>query len=51
MNINVLRSESTGSIHIKSADPAEPPAIRFNFLSVAARPRRACSPPSARDGS
>ncbi len=36
MNINVLRSESTGSIHIKSADPAEPPAIRFNFLSARA---------------
>ena len=34
MNINVLRSESIGSIHIKSADPAEPPAIRFNFLSA-----------------
>ena len=34
MNANVLRSESTGSIHIKSADPAEPPAIRFNFLST-----------------
>jgi choline dehydrogenase len=34
MNINVLRSESTGSIHIKSANPAEPPAIRFNFLST-----------------
>jgi len=34
MNVNVLRSESTGSIHIKSADPAEPPAIRFNFLSA-----------------
>jgi choline dehydrogenase len=33
MNINVLRSESTGSIHIKSSDPAEAPAIRFNFLS------------------
>src|SRR5262249_18497882 len=31
-----LRSESTGSIHIKSADPAEPPAIRFNFLSARA---------------
>ena len=39
MNVNVLRSESTGSIHIKSADPAEPPAIRFNFLSARARPR------------
>ena len=36
MNINVLRSESTGSVHIKSADPAEPPAIRFNFLSARA---------------
>jgi choline dehydrogenase len=35
LNINVLRSDSTGSIHIKSADPAEPPAIRFNFLSSA----------------
>jgi choline dehydrogenase len=34
MNINVLRSESIGSIHAKSADPAEPPAIRFNFLSA-----------------
>ena len=36
MNVNVLRSESTGSIHIKSADPAAPPAIRFNFLSARA---------------
>ena len=34
MNVNVLRSESLGSIHIKSSDPAEPPAIRFNFLSA-----------------
>ncbi|MBS0524159.1 MAG: GMC family oxidoreductase N-terminal domain-containing protein [Proteobacteria bacterium] len=34
MNINVLRSESIGSIHARSADPAEPPAIRFNFLSA-----------------
>lgn len=33
MNVNVLRSESIGSIHIKTANPAEPPAIRFNFLS------------------
>lgn len=33
MNVNVLRSDSRGSIHIKSADPAEPPAINFNFLS------------------
>jgi choline dehydrogenase len=29
-----LRPESTGSIHIASADPAAPPAIRFNFLSA-----------------
>jgi choline dehydrogenase len=33
MNINVLRSDSTGSIHIKSADPTQAPAIKFNFLS------------------
>ncbi len=31
---NVLRSESTGSIHISSADATKPPAIRFNFLSA-----------------
>ena len=35
MIINVLRSESIGSIHATSADPAAPPAIRFNFLSTA----------------
>ncbi|MBM86358.1 MAG: choline dehydrogenase [Rhodospirillaceae bacterium] len=34
MIVQVLRSESTGSIHIQSANPAEPPAIRFNFLSA-----------------
>jgi choline dehydrogenase len=34
MNVNVLRSESTGSIHVKSKDATEPPAIRFNFLST-----------------
>ena len=34
MNVNVLRSESTGSIHITSTDPSQPPAIRFNFLST-----------------
>ena len=34
MNINVLRSESTGSIHITSRNPADPPAIRFNVLSA-----------------
>jgi len=28
-----MRPESNGSIHIKSADAATPPAIRFNFLS------------------
>jgi choline dehydrogenase len=28
-----MRPESKGSIHIKSADAATPPAIRFNFLS------------------
>jgi choline dehydrogenase len=32
--MNILRSESTGSIHIASADPTTPPAIRFNFLSA-----------------
>jgi choline dehydrogenase len=36
MNINVLRSESIGSIHVKSGNPADPPAIRFNFLSAPA---------------
>ena len=50
MNVNVLRSESTGSIHIKSADPAEPPAIRFNFLSPGPT-ATACWPPSARAAS
>ena len=33
MNVNVLRSDSLGSIHIKSPDPSAAPAIRFNFLS------------------
>jgi choline dehydrogenase len=33
LNVHVLRSDSRGSIHVKSADPAAPPAIRFNFLS------------------
>ncbi|HEY9568937.1 MAG TPA: GMC oxidoreductase, partial [Thalassobaculum sp.] len=28
-----LRSESRGSIHVKSADPSVPPAIRGNFMS------------------
>ncbi len=30
-----LRSESLGSIHVTSADPAAAPEIRFNFLSAA----------------
>jgi len=34
MNVNVLRSESTGSVHVTSADASAPPAIRFNFLST-----------------
>jgi choline dehydrogenase len=34
MNVNVLRSESLGSVHITAADPGLPPAIRFNFLST-----------------
>jgi choline dehydrogenase len=34
MNVNVLRPESTGSVHVTSNDPANPPAIRFNFLST-----------------
>jgi choline dehydrogenase len=32
--MNILRSESTGSIHVSSAAPRTPPAIRFNFLSA-----------------
>jgi len=31
---NILRSESTGSIHVASSRPDTPPAIRFNFLSA-----------------
>jgi len=34
VNVNVLRSESLGNIHIKSADPTLPPAINFNFMSA-----------------
>lgn len=34
LTVHVLRPESTGSVHIKSTNPAEPPAIRFNFLSA-----------------
>jgi choline dehydrogenase len=32
--MNILRSESTGSIHITAKTPTTPPAIRFNFLSA-----------------
>jgi choline dehydrogenase len=32
--MNILRSESTGSIHVRSKLPNVPPAIRFNFLSA-----------------
>jgi choline dehydrogenase len=31
---NILRSESTGSIHVSSKAPNQPPAIRFNFLTA-----------------
>jgi choline dehydrogenase len=29
-----LRPKASGSVHIRSADPADPPEIRFNFFSV-----------------
>jgi choline dehydrogenase len=32
--MNILRSESTGSIHVKSCSPHTPPAVRFNFLTA-----------------
>jgi len=32
--MNILRSESTGNIHVTSRSPNTPPAIRFNFLSA-----------------
>lgn len=32
--VNILRSESTGSIHVTSKAPHQAPAIRFNFLSA-----------------
>jgi len=32
--MNILRSESTGSIHVSSKAPHTPPAIRFNFMSA-----------------
>ena len=32
--MNILRSESTGSIHVASKSPQTPPAVRFNFLTA-----------------
>jgi len=32
--MNILRSESTGSIHVRSVDATTPPAIRYNFLTA-----------------
>ena len=32
--MHILRSESTGSIHVTSSAPRTPPAIRFNFMSA-----------------
>jgi len=32
--VNILRSESTGSIHVTSKLAETPPAVRFNFLSA-----------------
>ncbi len=32
--VNILRSESTGSIHVSSNAANRPPAIRFNFMSA-----------------
>jgi len=32
---HAMRPESRGSVHITAADPRQPPAIRFNFLSAA----------------
>jgi choline dehydrogenase len=31
---NILRSESTGSIHLTSKSPNQQPAVRFNFLTA-----------------
>ncbi len=31
---NILRSESTGSIHVSSSAPNKAPAVRFNFMSA-----------------
>ena len=32
--VRLLRPESRGTVHIKSADPRDPPAIRPNYLST-----------------
>lgn len=32
--VNILRSESTGSIHVSSKSPNQPPAVRFNFMTA-----------------
>ncbi len=32
--MNILRSESTGSIHVASSSANKPPAVRFNFMSA-----------------
>ena len=32
--MNILRSESTGSIHVSSKSPNTPPAVRFNFMTA-----------------
>ena len=32
--MNILRSESTGSIHVTSKAPQTPPAVRFNFMTA-----------------
>jgi choline dehydrogenase len=34
MYSHVQRTESTGSLHIRSADPFAPPSINFNFLAT-----------------
>jgi choline dehydrogenase len=34
MYVHPMRTESTGSIHIRSADPSDPPKIDFRFLET-----------------
>ncbi|UCD69857.1 MAG: GMC family oxidoreductase N-terminal domain-containing protein [Betaproteobacteria bacterium] len=36
VSMSPLRPESRGSVRIRSTDPAEPPAIQYNFLSAEA---------------